>query len=356
MNPLRKDFDLSRFSFKRWFFWMIFLSGCLVAAGMVAISLGAVGIELGQTWSILLHRFLGFSPMPLSPRDSSIILDLRLPRVAAGAIVGAALSIAGAVLQALLRNPLADPYVLGISSGAAVGAVLAILFGLGSTILGSYAVPGAAFTGALLTLLFVYSLARVHGRVPAHTMLLAGFIVSAFFLSIIMFLISVTSDERLYNVTFWLMGNLEYMASQSLGAIFLYLLAGSAVLFSLAKDLNIMSLGEETAAELGVEVERVKKTAFIFSSLITGAVVSVSGLIGFVGLVVPHLVRMIWGPDHRFLLPASALVGAMVLVMADTIARTVLAPSEIPVGVVTAMGGAPFFIYLLRRKGIAAGH
>ena len=187
-------------------------------------------------------------------------------------------------------------------------------------------------------------------------MLLAGFIVSAFFLSIIMFLISVTSDERLYNVTFWLMGNLEYMASQSLGAIFLYLLAGSAVLFSLAKDLNIMSLGEETAAELGVEVERVKKTAFIFSSLITGAVVSVSGLIGFVGLVVPHLVRMIWGPDHRFLLPASALVGAMVLVMADTIARTVLAPSEIPVGVVTAMGGAPFFIYLLRRKGIAAGH
>jgi iron complex transport system permease protein len=184
-------------------------------------------------------------------------------------------------------------------------------------------------------------------------MLLAGVIVSAFFSAIIMFLISVTSDERLYNVTFWLMGNLEYVASQALGIIFLYLLLGSVILFSLAKDLNLMALGEETASELGVEVERVKKIAFIFASLITGAVVSVSGLIGFVGLIIPHLVRMIWGPDHRFLLPASALLGAMVLVLADTVARTILAPSEIPVGVVTALGGAPFFVYLLRRRGIA---
>jgi iron complex transport system permease protein len=152
------------------------------------------------------------------------------------------------------------------------------------------------------------------------------------------------------------MGNLEYLASQSLIVVFLYFLIGSSVLFALAKDLNILVLGEETASELGVEVERVKKIAFVFVSLIIGAVVSVSGLIGFVGLVVPHMVRMVWGPDHRFLLPASALLGAMIMVVADTIARTVLAPSEIPVGVVTAMGGAPFFVYLLRKKSHAVYH
>jgi iron complex transport system permease protein len=348
---------MSRWTFKRWLFWMIFLSGCLAGVGILAVSLGAVSIPLSKTWPILLHRFFGLTPSPgWTARDSSIILDLRLPRVISGALVGAALSVAGSVLQALLRNPLADPYVLGISGGAAVGAVLAILFGVGSTILGGYAVPGAAFAGALLTLLFVYFLARVQGRVPAQTMLLAGVIVSAFFSAIIMFLISVTSDERLYNVTFWLMGNLEYLASGALAAIALYLLCGCAVLFSLARDFNLMALGEETASELGVEVERVKKTAFVFTSLITGAVVSVSGLIGFVGLVVPHLVRMIWGPDHRFLIPASALLGAMLLVLADALARTIMAPSEIPVGVVTALGGAPFFVYLLRRRGLGGNY
>jgi iron complex transport system permease protein len=187
-------------------------------------------------------------------------------------------------------------------------------------------------------------------------MLLAGVIVSSFFSAIIMFLISVTTDEHIYNVTFWLMGNLEYAASRPLGLILIYLLVGGAVLFSLARDLNLLTLGEEVASGLGAEIERVKIIAFVFASLITGAVVSVSGLIGFVGLVVPHLVRMIWGPDHRFLLPASALVGAIVLVLADTVARTILAPTEVPVGVVTAMGGAPFFIYILRKRGHAVYH
>lgn len=343
-----------RWTFKRWLFWMIFLS-CLLAGVMIlSVSLGAISIHVSKTLSILTHRLFGLAPSAAwTASESSIILDLRGPRVISGALVGAALSIAGCVLQALLRNPLADPYVLGISSGAAAGAVLAILFGLGSTILGGYAIPGAAFAGALLTLLFVYFLARVEGRIPATTMLLAGVIVSSFFSAIIMFLISATSDERLYNITFWLMGNLGYVAPQALGIIFLYLLFGGAVLFALTKDLNLLALGEEMASELGVDVEKVKKTAFIFASLITGAVVSVSGLIGFVGLVIPHLVRMIWGPDHRFLMPASALLGAMLLILADTAARTVMAPSEIPVGVVTALGGAPFFVYLLRRKGLA---
>jgi len=348
---------MSRWTLKRWIFWIILLGLVLVGVAGVSVSLGAATIPLSKSWSILLHGLLGLTPEGgWTASESSIILELRLPRTISGILVGAALSLAGAVLQALLRNPLADPFVLGISSGAAVGAVLAILVGLGSTFLGSYAVPGAAFGGALLTLLLVYFIARVEGRVPTQTMLLSGVIVSSFFSAIIMFLISVTSNEQIYSVMFWLMGNLEYSAAQSLGVIFLYFLVGSAVLFLLAKDFNILVLGEETASELGVEVERVKKIAFVFASLITGAVVSVSGLIGFVGLVVPHMVRMIWGPDHRFLLPASALIGAMLVVAADTIARTVMAPAEIPVGVVTAMGGAPFFVYILRKKGHAVYH
>jgi iron complex transport system permease protein len=334
---------------------MALLTFLLAGVIGVSLSLGAVTIPLSRTWSILFHRLFGLTT-EWSSRDSSIILEVRLPRTISGVLVGAALSLAGAVLQALLRNPLADPFVLGISSGAAVGAVLAILVGLGSTFLGSYAVPGAAFGGALLTLLLVYSIARIGGRVPTQTLLLSGVIVSSFFSAIIMFLISATSNEKIYNVTFWLMGSLEYLASQSLGVMFLYLLVGGGVLFALARDLNLLALGEETASELGVEVERVKKIAFVFASLITGAVVSVSGLIGFVGLVVPHLVRMIWGPDHRFLLPASALMGGILLVVADTVARTIVAPSEVPVGVVTAMGGAPFFVYLLRKKGHAVYH
>jgi iron complex transport system permease protein len=348
---------MARWTFKRWILWMTILAFLLAGVMGISLSLGAAAIPLSKSWSILLHQIPGVSsPGPGTASDSSIILQLRLPRILSGALVGAALAIAGAVLQALLRNPLADPFVLGISSGAAAGAVLAILFGLGSTVLGAYAVPGAAFGGALFTLFVVYFIARVEGRVPAYTMLLAGVIVSSFFSAIIMFLISATSNEQIYNVTFWLMGNLQYLGNQSLGVIAVFLAAGGAVLFSRAKEFNLLALGEEAASELGVDAETVKKTAFVFVSLIIGAVVSVSGLIGFVGLVVPHLVRMIWGPDHRFLLPASALVGAILLVVADIIARTAMAPSEIPVGVVTAMGGAPFFVYILRKKGHAVYH
>lgn len=348
---------MSFWTFKKWLIWMIILAFLLAGVMAISVSLGAVPIPLFRSWAILAHQFLGvFNPGHWTASESSIILDLRLPRILSGALVGSSLAVAGSVLQALLRNPLADPFVLGISSGAAVGAVLAILFGLGSTFLGAYAVPGSAFGGALLTLFLVYFIARVGGRSPANTMLLAGVIVSSFFSALIMFLISATSDEHIYNVTFWLMGNLEYMSSQSLGAIFLFLVVGGGMLFALARDFNLLILGEDTASELGVNVERAKKLAFIFASLITGAVVSVSGLIGFVGLIVPHVVRMIWGPDHRFLLPASALTGAMLMVVADTLARTVMAPAEIPVGVVTAMGGAPFFVYLLRKRGHAVYH
>lgn len=348
---------MGRWTLKRWIGWILVLIIFLFFMAGISISLGAVRIPLGETWSIMLNHFLylNFSPT-WTENDAAIILKIRLPRALAAIMVGAALSLSGAVLQALLRNPLADPFVLGISSGAALGAVLAILLGCGASLLGNYAIPGVAFLGALMTIFLVYFISRVAGRVATQTMLLGGVIVNSFFSAIIMFLISVTSNEKLHGVTFWLMGNLEFLSFQIFKPVFFYLLLGSLFIFYLAKDLNLLSLGEETAAELGVEVERLKKISFLLTSLITGAVVAVSGLIGFVGLIIPHLVRLLWGPDHRFLLPAAAILGGLFLVATDTVARTIMAPNEIPVGVITALSGAPFFIYLLRKKGHVVYH
>lgn len=346
-----------RWTLKKWLFWIFLLLLSLLFLGGLSISLGAVQIPFIEIWSIILNKIFYLNlPARWSESEAAIILKLRLPRMLAGLMVGGALSLSGAVLQALLRNPLADPFILGVSSGAALGAVLAILGGLSFTFLGGYAIPGVAFLGALITIFLVYFLSRVEGRVPTTTMLLSGVIVNSFFSAIIMFLITATSNEKLHSVTFWLMGNLGFFTFQILGAIFLYLLLGGILLFYLAKDLNLLSLGEERAAELGVEVEKLKKISFLLTSLLTGAVVSVSGLIGFVGLIIPHLVRLLWGPDHRFLIPASAILGGLFLVGADLIARTIIAPGEIPVGVITALSGAPFFIYLLRRKGHVVYH
>lgn len=348
---------MKRWVFKRWLAWISFLSITLFLMMGLSISLGAVPIPLKETWAILLNHFLHLNfPTTYSGSEAAIILKVRFPRVASAIMVGAALSLSGAVLQALLRNPLADPFILGISSGAALGAVLAILLGLGASLFGQYATPGLAFVGALITIFLVYFISRVEGRVPTQTMLLSGVIVNSFFSAIIMFLISATSDEKLHGVTFWLMGNLEFLSFQLFQPILVYLLVGGILLYNLARDLNLLSLGEETAAELGVDVERLKKISFLLTSLITGAVVSISGLIGFVGLIIPHLVRLLWGPDHRFLLPASAILGGLFLLGADTLGRTVIAPNEIPVGVITALSGAPFFIYLLRKKGHVVYH
>ncbi len=348
---------MALWTLKRWIFWILILSLALLFMVGVSISLGAVRVPLSETWSILLHHFLNLNySATWSENEAAIILKIRLPRALSAIMVGAALSLSGAVLQALLRNPLADPFVLGISSGAALGAVLAILLGCGAYLLGNYAIPGVAFLGALLTIFLVYFISRVAGRIPTQTMLLAGVIVNSFFSAIIMFLISATSNEKLHGVTFWLMGNLEFLSWQFFKPVFFYLLSGGLLIIYLAKDLNLLSLGEETAAELGVEVEKLKKFSFLLTSLITGAVVAVSGLIGFVGLIIPHLVRLLWGPDHRFLLPAAAILGGLFLVAADTLARTIMAPNEIPVGVITALSGAPFFIYLLRKKGHVVYH
>lgn len=277
------------------------------------------------------------------------LLNWRLPRIMIGVVVGCGLAIVGSVFQALLRNPLADPYILGVSSGGSLGAVIAIIVGV-DEVRGISVLPVFAFLGSLLTISFVYSIARVDGRIPVHTLLLAGVIVNAFFSAIIMFLVSMVRENETHKFLIWSMGNLSPMETGVIALAMTLILLGSIGLYYNARAFNLLSLGEESAAQLGTEVEQVKKVSFLLASLVTGASVSICGVIGFVGLIVPHIVRMVIGADHRILMPASALAGASFLVLADTIARTIVSPAELPVGVITALAGGPFFIYLLRSR------
>lgn len=302
----------------------------LAAACLLSICSGAVHVPLNE----MLH---------------SSIIRLRLARIILCVVAGAGLSVAGVIFQSLLRNPLAEPYVLGVSSGAGLGAALAIVLGINAA--GAWTLPGMAFAGALGTILLVYALAETGaGAVPVHTLLLSGTIVNAVLGSMLMFLISAAPSDDLHNVVWWLLGNLQVFDWQLLRVVGVVVAAGLVVCVLLARDLNLMTLGEEAAAHLGLHVERTKRVFFVVASLMTGATVAACGLIGFIGLIVPHSVRLAVGPDHRRLVPASALAGAAFLVLADSFARTVIAPLEIPIGVITAFLGGPFFLFLLRRK------
>jgi iron complex transport system permease protein len=298
-----------------------------------------------------LSLFLGEARVPLSDVLHSPIIQLRLARILLGVIAGAGLSVAGVIFQSLLRNPLAEPYVLGVSSGSGLGAALAILLGLNA--LGVWTLPGMAFVGALGTILLVYALAETGvGAIPVHTLLLSGAIVNAVLASMLMFLVSVAPSEDLHGVVWWLLGNLQVFDWRLLRVVAAVVAAGLGVCILLARDLNVMTLGEEAAAHLGLHVEQTKKLFFVVASLMTGATVAACGLIGFVGLIVPHTVRLIVGPDHRRLVPAAALAGAAFLVLADSFARVVIARwwGEIPIGAITAFLGGPFFLFLLKRK------
>ncbi|MDY7033497.1 MAG: iron ABC transporter permease [Thermodesulfobacteriota bacterium] len=319
-----------------------------IAVGIISISLGTAEIGLAKVLRGVFGEVTG-SIHGWTDTDRMIILQIRLPRVILAGIVGASLSVAGAVFQALFRNPLADPYILGISSGSAVGAILAIISGIG---FGFLSVPSAAFCGALLTIVLVLGIGRTGYGLHTNTLLLAGVIVGAFFSAVILFLVSMTRDERVHSILFWLMGDFSLSQYSEIIVVFPFVIVGFTLIYFHAHPLNLIVTGEETALQLGVEVEKVKKLLLVCASLMTGAVVSVSGIIGFVGLIVPHMMRMMFGSDHRLLLPASGLFGISFLILADTMARTVLAPVELPVGVITAIFGAPFFVYLLRRKGI----
>lgn len=280
----------------------------------------------------------------------TILFHVRLPRVLLSLVVGASLASVGVALQALLRNPLADPYVLGVSSGSALGASLAMLFGVGTSFLALAALPLCGFAGGLISLIVVYRIGSSGGRLPVHSLLLAGVILNAVFTALIMFITSIMEPNRSFGMMAWLMGTLSTHVSSGLTILMVYVLIGLLLLYGQAATLNVMTLGDESARSLGIETERIKKLVFVTSALVTGAVVSVSGMIGFIGMVVPHAVRLVLGADHRLLFPASALVGGMFLLLADTAARTLLSPTEIPVGIITALTGGPFFIYLLMRN------
>ncbi|MBN2568166.1 MAG: iron chelate uptake ABC transporter family permease subunit [Deltaproteobacteria bacterium] len=284
----------------------------------------------------------------LKPSEETILFSIRLPRVLFAGLVGAALSSAGVVFQALLRNPLADPYILGISGGAAVGAIVGIV-AISSL---PFCVPFLAFLGAIFTVVLVFVIGGTRRGLNSNTLLLAGVIINAFFSAIIMFLVSLSGSSDLHSITFWLMGDLSVV---SLGEIMLgcvFLFAGFFIVYAHARTLNMIVMGEETALQLGINVEKTKIILLLASSVITAVAVAFSGIIGFVGLIIPHIMRMMLGSDHRLLLPASFLFGASFLIIADTIARTIIPYTELPVGVITAVCGAPYFIYLLRRRAV----
>lgn len=308
----------------------------------------AVSLVLG-TADISLKDIVGIITGSLAPDDPArlIILRIRLPRILLAGLSGFALSIGGVVFQAILRNPLADPFILGVSSGSAFGAVLAIVLGLGFAI----GVPVMSFAGALFTIWLVMTIGSRKIGMESSTILLTGVIINAFFTAIIMSFISVSADDRLHTMLFWLYGDLSQGKYSQLLIIAPFIIISSVILFGFSRDLNIITTGEENAAQLGVEVEMVKKLCLVIVSLIMGLVVAFSGLIGFVGLIVPHLARMAFGSDHRMLIPTASIGGAIFLIAADTLARTIISPSELPVGVITAFMGAPFFIVLLRKRG-----
>jgi iron complex transport system permease protein len=329
------------------------LAVMLFVVVVIALKLGAVQVSLYGLGRDLIHVLIGRSNA-ISTEYGMVVINIRLPRILLSIFVGAALAVAGTSFQALLRNPLADPYVLGVSSGASVGAILALIIENHLSLspeLAGLVTPVGAFLGAALTIAAVFLLGRRDGQIEGSTLLLGGIITASFLSAIINFLMSTLAGSNLRGASYWLMGDLSTPQPRSL----LYLLGigfvvAAGVIYTTASDLNLLLAGEKEAMHLGVDVRRVRIVVYLAASILTGLAVSVSGTIGYVGLLVPHVMRLLFGSDHRMLIPAAALGGAIGLVIADTVARTIVAPSELPVGAVTAIAGAPLFIYLLRRR------
>lgn len=320
----------------------------LVGSVLLAVGIGAVGIAPGAALRLVAWK-LGLASRPDVPHATEVILfQLRLPRVALAVLVGLALATSGALFQGLFRNPLADPAIIGVSSGAALGAIVVIVAG-GGAVLGGLGVSVAAFFGAMVTAAFVYRLARVGPAVHVATLLLAGIAVAAL-ISAVMSLVMSLAGEQIRSIYFWLLGGLSARGWTAISAVAPLVGLGVAGSLVLVRDLNLVALGEERAAQLGVDVERFKWVAVALGALLAGAAVSVSGVIGFVGLMTPHLLRLVVGADHRRLLPAVLLGGPTFLVLADLVSRVALAPQELPLGAVTALVGGPFFLVLLRRE------
>jgi iron complex transport system permease protein len=326
----------------------------LILSLLLGISLGSVSVPMGTIIQIIGAKLFGFIPLyHVDPMYTSIVLDIRLPRVLLSGLVGASLAITGAAFQGLLRNPLADPYTLGVSSGASVGAVLTMFFQLSLPIAGGYTLPLLSILFSFITIFLVLAFARkIEKSMRVETIILTGIIFSSFLGALISLMIALTGDE-LKEIIGWLLGSVSMRGWEYINIILPFFLLGSAILLFNVKELNAMSFGEERAHHLGVNVQKRKLIILTAGSILTGAAVAVSGTIGFVGLVIPHFLRLLWGPDHKHLLPLSILTGSSFLILADLLSRTLISPTELPIGVITALIGAPVFgAILLHRKRI----
>ncbi|MFW5998785.1 MAG: FecCD family ABC transporter permease [Bacillota bacterium] len=310
---------------------------------LISISIGSTYIPVSKIFRILFSRNTELKSLEV------IIKKIRLPRIILSFLVGSGLAVSGVIFQGVIRNPMVDPYIVGISAGAGTGVTIAVIFGLNWSIFGIGTLPLMAFLGAIFTVLIVYHLARVKNKLPVMTFLLAG-VAMGFVLNAVQSFLMVLGADNLHKIVYWLMGSVASGGWQEVKMILPYYLAGIIPIIFYLKDLNIILLGEESAQYLGVEVEKVKKRLIVSATLVTASVVAVSGSIGFIGLIVPHISRMLIGPDNRKLFPLAFFIGGIFLLISDNIARTLLAPLEIPVGIITALAGGPYFIYLLRKK------
>lgn len=325
----------------------------LIVIMIISATMGSANIPFAEGFKIIFSKIpLMGNYIDISGIESSsimIVSKIRLPRIILACLIGGALSICGAVFQGIFKNPMADPYVLGVSSGAALGATAVIVFGFSLSVFGLSVTVVGAFIGAILATMTVYVISMVGGKTPTTTLLLSGITLNLFLSSVISLLMSLNRDQ-VERIIFWTMGSVSSANYLKILVITVPFIIGFSVFMIYSKDLNLMLMGEDTAQGLGVNVEKTKMILLVVASLLTGASVSVSGIIGFVGIIVPHGVRMLIGPDHRKLLPMSALVGSIFLMICDTIARVIVAPGELPIGVVTALFGAPYFLILLYRK------
>lgn len=326
--------------------------GVLFVVMVFSSTLGVANISFSEAIQIMLSKIPGIGRLFTPSQEQThnvIVLKIRLPRILLASLIGIGLSVVGSSMQGMFKNPMADPGILGISTGAALGATLAIVTGVQKLVWGIGIVTIAAFAGALLTTFLIYSIARVGNKIPTITLLLSGVAVSFLFSSMITMLM-VFNREQIENIVLWTMGSIAAANWRQVWLLAPIVLTGTVIIMTYARDLNLMATGDETAQSLGVEVEKAKKVLLVVSAVLVGACVSVSGIIGFVGLIIPHMVRLLLGSDHRSVLPFSAVGGALFMVICDTLARNLVPPAEMPVGAITSLFGAPFFIYLLIKS------
>jgi iron complex transport system permease protein len=326
-----------------WIIWILVLGAILLGTGIFSLSIGSAGIPVKKIASLILEG--------RGTTEYSILFDIRLPRIILGFAVGGALALSGVILQGMFRNPLVEPYTLGISGGAALGVCLNIVLRLSRKI-GILSLPISGFIGASLVILLLYWLSRRKQILKIQGLLLTGVMISFIASSLVMLIMAVSRTEDLHGIIFWIMGSLEEPNWSLIKLVVLVSILGLFISYLLSLDLNALSLGEEEAIHLGINIERTKKLLFLLASFLTGCAVSVAGVIGFVGLVIPHLMRLFVGQDHRILLIASFLTGGAFLILCDTLARTIISPLELPVGVITGIVGGSLFIYALSKKGI----